>query len=84
MSRLSTAVKRHPLIAFFVLAYALSWWPLDPVRLRSPPLTHRRVRDLPQQRSSCSRSPAARPECWGCCGEWFCGELGWDGTRPRS
>ena len=27
MSRLSTAVKRHPLIGFFVLAYALSWWP---------------------------------------------------------
>ena len=22
----TTAVKRYPLIAFFVLAYALSWW----------------------------------------------------------
>ena len=27
MSRLSTIVKRYPLITFFVLAYALSWWP---------------------------------------------------------
>jgi membrane protease YdiL (CAAX protease family) len=26
MSRLSKVVKRHPLISFFVLAYALSWW----------------------------------------------------------
>ncbi len=23
-----SAVRRHPLIAFFVLAYALSWWPV--------------------------------------------------------
>ena len=22
-----TLLKRHPLIAFFVLAYSLSWWP---------------------------------------------------------
>ena len=30
MSQLSSVIKRHPLIAFFVLAYALSWlaWPL--------------------------------------------------------
>ncbi len=28
MSRLSKVVKRYPLISFFVLAYALSWWPL--------------------------------------------------------
>jgi membrane protease YdiL (CAAX protease family) len=27
MSRLASVVKRHPLITFFVLAYALSWWP---------------------------------------------------------
>jgi hypothetical protein len=27
MSRLSTVVRRHPLTVFFVLAYALSWWP---------------------------------------------------------
>jgi uncharacterized protein len=27
MSRLSSVVKRHPLITFFLLAYALSWWP---------------------------------------------------------
>jgi membrane protease YdiL (CAAX protease family) len=27
MSRLSSVVRRHPLITFFVLAYALSWWP---------------------------------------------------------
>ena len=26
MSRLSNLVKRHPLISFFILAYALSWW----------------------------------------------------------
>jgi membrane protease YdiL (CAAX protease family) len=27
MSRLTSAVKRRPIITFFVLAYALSWWP---------------------------------------------------------
>jgi membrane protease YdiL (CAAX protease family) len=27
MARLSSVIKRHPLITFFVLAYALSWWP---------------------------------------------------------
>jgi uncharacterized protein len=27
MSRLANAVRRHPLITFFLLAYALSWWP---------------------------------------------------------
>jgi CAAX protease family protein len=27
MSRLSSVVRRHPIITFFVLAYALSWWP---------------------------------------------------------
>jgi membrane protease YdiL (CAAX protease family) len=27
MSRLASVVQRHPLIAFFPLAYALSWWP---------------------------------------------------------
>jgi uncharacterized protein len=27
MSRLSSVVKRYPLITFFLLAYALSWWP---------------------------------------------------------
>ena len=26
MSRLASVVKRHPLITFFLLAYALSWW----------------------------------------------------------
>ncbi|MGH3144450.1 MAG: CPBP family intramembrane glutamate endopeptidase, partial [Rubrobacter sp.] len=28
MSRLSSVVKRRPLITFFVLAFALSWWPI--------------------------------------------------------
>ena len=30
MSRLLSVVKRHPLITFFVLTYALTWlaWPL--------------------------------------------------------
>lgn len=28
ISRLSSEVKRHPLITFFVLAFALSWWPI--------------------------------------------------------
>jgi membrane protease YdiL (CAAX protease family) len=28
MSRLSNELKRHPMVTFFVLAYALSWWPL--------------------------------------------------------
>ena len=27
MSRLASVVQRHPLITFFVLSYALSWWP---------------------------------------------------------
>lgn len=27
MSRLSSVVKRHPIVTFFALAYALSWWP---------------------------------------------------------
>jgi CAAX protease family protein len=27
MPRLSSVVKRHPLVTFFVLSYALSWWP---------------------------------------------------------
>ena len=27
MSRLSSVVKQHPMVTFFVLAYALSWWP---------------------------------------------------------
>ncbi len=27
VSRLTSGAKRHPLITFFVLAYALSWWP---------------------------------------------------------
>jgi uncharacterized protein len=27
MSRLASVVKRHPLITFFLLAYAFSWWP---------------------------------------------------------
>jgi membrane protease YdiL (CAAX protease family) len=27
MSRLSSVVRRHPLVTFFALAYALSWWP---------------------------------------------------------
>ena len=26
MSRLSSVAKRHPLVTFFVLAYALTWW----------------------------------------------------------
>ena len=26
MSRISELVKRHPLVTFFILAYALSWW----------------------------------------------------------
>ena len=26
MSRISDLVKRHPLVTFFILAYALSWW----------------------------------------------------------
>lgn len=26
--RLSSVVKRHPIIVFFVLAFALSWWPI--------------------------------------------------------
>ena len=26
MSRLSSVVKRHPLITFFALSIALSWW----------------------------------------------------------
>src|ERR687889_494053 len=28
MSYLVSLIRRHPLISFFVLAYALSWWPL--------------------------------------------------------
>ena len=28
MSYLVSLIRRHPLISFFVLAYALSWWPI--------------------------------------------------------
>ncbi|MDQ3436461.1 MAG: hypothetical protein M3491_03825, partial [Actinomycetota bacterium] len=41
MSRLSSVVKRHPLITFFVLTYAISWTflPIEAVRfLPSGPL----------------------------------------------
>ena len=27
MTTLTAAVRRHPLVAFFALAYPLSWWP---------------------------------------------------------
>jgi hypothetical protein len=27
VSRMSASVRQHPLVAFFVLACALSWWP---------------------------------------------------------
>jgi membrane protease YdiL (CAAX protease family) len=33
MSRLSSVVKQHPLVTFFVLAYALSWWAWIPYTL---------------------------------------------------
>jgi hypothetical protein len=34
MSRLSSVVKRHPIVTFFVLAYAISWafLPIEAVR----------------------------------------------------
>ena len=40
MSRLSSVVKQHPMITFFVLAYALSWWPsiLYPLDLSPLPI----------------------------------------------
>jgi uncharacterized protein len=41
MSRLSSVVKRHPIVTFFVLAYAISWafLPIEAVRfLPSEPL----------------------------------------------
>ena len=33
MSRISALVKRHRLTAFFILAYALSWWAWIPYAL---------------------------------------------------
>jgi uncharacterized protein len=40
MSRLSSVVKQHPMVTFFVLAYALSWWPsiLYPLDLSPLPI----------------------------------------------
>jgi membrane protease YdiL (CAAX protease family) len=40
MSRLSSVVKRHPLITFFVLAYALAWILESPLVLLGDSLTH--------------------------------------------
>ena len=38
MSRLSNLVKRHPPVAFFALAYALSWWAWIPFSIGFLPI----------------------------------------------
>ena len=58
LSGLSSVVKRHSIITFFVLAHALSWWAWV---LYAPELfpTPSQASDLSSQRSPCSQSPKA-------------------------
>lgn len=60
MSRISGLIKRYPIIAFFVLACALSWWPwiLYTFDLCPPPL----LVFPSSRRSSCWPLPKVRVE----------------------
>jgi uncharacterized protein len=69
-----SAVRRRPLVAFFVLAYALSWWPTpfyaagllpSPIVGFGPFLAALVVLAV---------TPKARPGWWGCCAGWYAGE----------
>ena len=72
LSGLSSVVKRHSIITFFVLAYALSWWAWvlyalelfpNPIASFGPFLTALAVLAVTQGRSGVAV----------CCGEWCAG-----------
>jgi hypothetical protein len=72
LSDLSSVVKRHSIITFFVLAYALSWWVWVLYALELFP-TPSQASDLSSQRSPCWQSPKAGVGWAVCCGEWCAG-----------
>ena len=45
---LVSLIRRYPLITFFVLSYALSWWPWILYALDLLPPTYRRLRAFPR------------------------------------
>jgi hypothetical protein len=71
MSRLSNVVKRHPLVAFFVLAYALSWWALILYAFDLSPIPVAPLRPFPR------RPCGAGHHQWQ---DWHCGVTAPDGA----
>jgi hypothetical protein len=72
LSDLSSVLKRHSIITFFVLAYALSWWVWVLYALELFP-TPSQTSDLSSQRSPCWQSPKTGVGWAVCCGEWCAG-----------
>src|SRR5215210_6800025 len=74
MSRISSVVKRHPIITFFVLACALSWWPSILYTLDLSP-AHRGLRAFPRRARRAGYHPRQ---------DWHCGITAPDGALARS